>query len=67
MYLIIFFFVKTVCIDEGFMFVLSAQVFVSYYSMFCDCLTSRQIILSLKIKKLLYQLCKHLRIQYINL
>ena len=36
------------------MFVLFAQVFVFYYSMFCDCLTSRQIILSLKIKKLLY-------------
>ena len=36
------------------MFVLFAQVFVFYYSMFCDCLTSRQVILSLKIKKLLY-------------
>ena len=33
---------------------LFAHVFVFYYSMFCDCLTSRQIILSLKIKKLLY-------------
>ena len=27
---------------------------VFYYGMFCDCLTGRQIILSLKIKKLLY-------------
>ena len=36
------------------MFVLFVQVFVFYYGMFCDCLTSRQIILSLKIKKLLY-------------
>ena len=36
------------------MFVLLVQVFVFYYGMFCDCLTSRQIILSLKIKKLLY-------------
>ena len=36
------------------MFVLFAQVFVFYYGMFCDCLTSRQVILSLKIKKLLY-------------
>ena len=36
------------------MFVLFAQVFVFYYGMFCDCLTSRQIFLSLKIKKLLY-------------
>ena len=35
------------------MFVLFVQVFVSCYGMFCDCLTSRQIILSLKIKKLL--------------
>ena len=30
------------------------QVFVFYYGMFCDCPTSGQIILSLKIKKLLY-------------
>ena len=36
------------------MFVLSAQVFVFYYGMFCDCLTSRQIILSSKTKKLLH-------------
>ena len=37
------------------MFVLLAQGFVFYYAgMFCNCLTSRQIILSLKIKKLLY-------------
>ena len=36
------------------MFALSAQVFVFYYGMFCDSLSSRQIILSLTIKKLLY-------------
>ena len=36
------------------MFVPFAHVFVFYYSMFCDCLSSRQIILSLKIKRLLY-------------
>ena len=36
------------------MFVLFAHVFVFYYGMFCDCLTSRQIILSLKTEKLLY-------------
>ena len=36
------------------MFVLFVQVFVFYYGMFCDCLTIRQIILSLKTKKLLY-------------
>ena len=36
------------------MFVLFAQVFVFYNGKFCDCLTGRQIILSLKIKKLLY-------------
>ena len=54
MYLIINFFVETVCINESFMFVLFVQVFACYYRMFCDCLTSRQIILSLKIKKLLY-------------
>ena len=29
------------------MFVLFVQVVVFYYGMFCDCLTSRQIILSL--------------------
>ena len=33
------------------MFVLFAQVFVVYYGMFCDYLTGRQIILSLKIKR----------------
>ena len=27
-----------------------------YYGMYCDCLNSRQIILSLKVKKLLYVL-----------
>ena len=42
------------CIDEGFMFVLLVQIFLFYYGMFCDCLASGQIILSLKIKKLLY-------------
>ena len=36
------------------MFVLFAQLFVFYYGVFCDYLTSRQIILSLNIKKLLY-------------
>ena len=36
------------------MFELFAQVFAFYYGMFSDCLTSRQIILTLKIKKLLY-------------
>ena len=36
------------------MFVLFVQDFVFYYGMFCGFLTSRQIILSLKIKKLLY-------------
>ena len=36
------------------MFVLFVQVFVFYYGMFWDCLTSGQIVLSLKIKKLLY-------------
>ena len=35
------------------MFVFLCKVFVSYYGMFCDCLTSRQIILPLRIKKLL--------------
>ena len=40
------------------MLVLFAQVFVFYYGMFCDCLASRQIILSLKIKKLLYVMQK---------
>ena len=58
-------FMLKLCIDEGFMFVLFVQVFIFYYGLFCDCLASGQIILSLKIKKLL--LCKHLRIQYINL
>ena len=33
------------------MFVIFEEVFVFYYSMFCDCLTGGQIILSLKIKK----------------
>ena len=47
------------------MFVLFVQVFIFYYGMFCDCLTSRQIILFLKIKTGC-MLCKHLRIQYIN-
>ena len=33
------------------MFVLFVQVFVFYYGMFCDCLTSRQIIVSLTLNR----------------